>query len=199
MREMRWIAQYVDGSILKEFERTEKGFRERSFYDIRKNELISFGLEGSGLRIGFLVSDGVIGINGVPVNVALEKNGQIWPISGRNSIVYNDIIQYKNAEALIGAHRGEEVRPRATRSRVTQYNIGYKCNGCDQGLGQWFYQVIVHVPSDALKPIYATLRLVAENGFQGRFLANFGKKRIRVNTILKPRTANQLQMNLGRG
>lgn len=188
MRELRWIAQYVDGSVLKEFERTGKGFRERSFYEIRKDALISFGLEGSGLRIGFGTTDGIIGIYGDPLEVALTRGHDVWPLTGRADVQYNNIIQYKDAEATIAANG----KGRAT-NRVTQYNIGYKCHGHDDGLGPWNYQVIIHIPADDTQNLYCTFRLVVFEGFQGRFLIRWGKKQQAVNTILRPKVAGQLQ------
>lgn len=189
MREMVWVAQHADGRILKEFEFKRGRWVERSFYDIKKDRLVSFGLEGSNLRVGFLTSDGIISVYGTSLEVALAKDMRIYPITGRKDIVYNDIIQYKDAEASIGIGKNGKLS-----SRITQYNMGYKCSGRDEDLGKWHYQVVVHIPTDESKLLYCTFRLVIEEGFSGKFLIRWGKVQRAVDTILRPRTANMLNM-----
>lgn len=194
MRELRWIAQYSDGTVLREFECTGKGFREHSFYEIRKKKLVFFGLEGSGLRIGFQTTDGIIGVHNAPLEVALAKGYDVWPLTNRKDLLYNNIIQYKDAEFGMPT-KAQYARGMRAYNRITQYNIGYKVKGKDKGLGPWHYQIIVHIPVDETKPLYCTFRLVVVDGFEGRFLIRWGNKKKAVNTILRPNVANQLRMN----
>lgn len=189
MREMRWLAQHADGEVLRERELVNGQWMERSFYEIRKHELLSFGLEGTGLRIGFQVTDGIIGINDMPIEVALVVGCETWPLTGRKDVAYSDVIQYKDAEVLMAVNGA-----RSGSGSVTQYNAGYKCTGIDDGLGQWHYQVIVHVPANKQRPIIATFRLVIECGFNGDFVVRYGAIRRIVRTILRPNVSNQLQM-----
>lgn len=192
-REMRWVARYANGEVLREHERGPNGWIEHSFYAIRTREVVQFGLEGAGLSVGFCTTDGRLCVPAAahaapaPLHMRLiGRDGHIVALTGRDDVDYRDLIQYKDAYLDLAAGAF------GAGGTVSQYNVGYKCRGYDDALGAWWLQLIAHVPAEERRPLWATVRLTIDRGFVGHFQLEWGAKIRRVESILPPLRAHEL-------
>lgn len=117
-QEMVWCAEYADNTYLCEFNYTDH--KENSFYDIKKENLIRFGLIGFGFQLYFDVLGGVFRLLNQTVEFEYVCDNRIYPLTNSNSI-YNDIITYKDAEFMFNPKKRG-----CGRNNIFQYNFGYK-------------------------------------------------------------------------
>jgi len=197
MRDLRWIAQSVDGRVIKEYDFTGSwahgSWTENWFATIDLSKVISFGIEGSNLRVGFRSDDGIIGINGRALELALEdREGYIFPITGRKDVFYR-VVQYKEAHFSIGSGAGRF----RSDSGIDAYCVGWSTSGKDDRLGNWDSKLVVRVPSLEIEPLEANLEFRCDLGFIGVLRIRFGGcERPRVDTILRPGTLNRIAMHV---
>jgi len=197
VRELRWVAQYADGRIIKEYDFIGSwghgGWVENWFAILDLSKVISFGLEGSNLRVGFRTDDGIIGVNGRALELALEdREGYIFPITGRKDVFYR-AVQYKEAHFSIGSG----ISRFSTDSCIDAYCIGWSTSGKDDRLGEWDSKLVVRIPSLEVEPLEARLEFRCELGFNGVLRIRFGGyERPRVDTILRPGTLNRIAMHV---
>jgi hypothetical protein len=116
-----WVADYYDGTYLSEFDFTT--FKSNNFYGINKEKLIRFGLIGQGTQFYFDVGNGVFTLDKHRISVSYRTKDNEYPLTGR-TLVYNDIITYKNAVADANIFNRSEKSE--LKSFITQYSIGYK-------------------------------------------------------------------------
>ena len=117
-----WIAEYTNGSELREF--NKKG-KEGNFYDIDKDRLARFALVGRKTKIGYDTVDGVLQIFGKAYGFFLGEGDKITPITGIKGEVYNDIIQYKGFYADMNfAAPGVQSGP--VKAVVNSFHLGWK-------------------------------------------------------------------------
>lgn len=197
MRELRWVAQYADGRIIREYDFTGSWARgrwvENWFVNLDLSQVISFGLEGSGLRIGFRVDDGIIGINGKALELALEDHdGRVFPLTGRRDVLYK-VVQYKEAHSSIGSGSGRIKQD----DGIDAYCVGWETEGKDEKLGEWQSRLIARVQSPEGEAITVNLWFMCSNGFIGTLRIRIdGKERPAVSTILRPGTTNKIAMHV---
>jgi len=154
-----WMAAYSDGTFLSEFNYDSQ--TENSFYSIDKSRLIRFGMVGYGLNMYFEVFGGVFKIAGRLVEVLYKTDDAEYPLTGRQ-LMYNDIIQFKNAEMSLdntGRTNGY--------SQITQYNFGYKQNLTVNDVN-FNFKAICSIPYG--KPVFMNLRLVSDKDLNGRLV-----------------------------
>ncbi|MCM3274317.1 hypothetical protein [Paenibacillus elgii] len=153
-----WIAAYMDGTFLSEFSYDSQN--ENSFYAIKKDQLIRFGLVGYGMNLYYEVLGGTFKLAGQMVEVIYKTNEKEYYLTGQQKM-YNDIIQYKDAEATINAL----VSSGTSNSVITQYNFGYKQNLQIDDVN-FNFKAICHIPYG--KPIYLSLKISADKDLNGR-------------------------------
>jgi len=197
-RELRWLAQYADGRIVKELDFTGSWvwgkWTETPFRALDLSQIVSFGLEGSGTRVGFRVDNGVIGINGKPLELALQDfNNNLFPITGRQDVFYR-VVQYKEAHCSISSGNGKLKED----SGIDAYCVGWTTASRDKELGDWRSKCVVRVPSKIGEEIKVYLWFMCSNGFTGILRIRFGDMEYPpINTILRPGTANRIVIHVG--
>jgi hypothetical protein len=155
-----WIAEYVDGTYLSEFDLITH--RPNSFYSIDKSKLIRFGLVGQGMKFYFEVGGGIFKLNGQMLMFTyIDENGIEYPLSGHNQL-YNDIITYKDAYTDGNVFAGGSG---VLKSVITQYNFGYKTKININDLS-FNFQAICCLPYN--KPAYMEIKLVANKNINGK-------------------------------
>ncbi|AEO93621.1 gp362 [Bacillus phage G] len=154
-----WMAEYVNGSYYSEFDFSTK--KENQFYNIKRNELIRFGLVGCGLKLYYEAIGGVFKLNGQMIELIYEVDGKEYYLTG-NQKYYNDIISYKDAHSFLSFDREGEVK-----SNINQYNFGYKVNLNYDDL-EFNFKALCKIPFN--KPVYLNFRLVANKDLEGFFV-----------------------------
>lgn len=156
-----WYGEYSDGSIISEYD--YKTRTRKSFYDIKKDSLIRFGMVGHGMHFYYELFGGVFKLNGQPIDVIYKCGSEEYNLTG-NPIMYNDIITYKNAESTAMFTRNE---PGKIVNRITQYNFGYKSKILVKGV-QFHFKCICSIPYN--NPVYMHFRLVADKNLDGKLV-----------------------------
>lgn len=177
-REFIWVADYLDGSHLMEFDT-----KWNSFSKIDKANLIRFGYIGLGNQLYF-ASDGMFSINGMPIDFAYIIGEEVYDLTGL-PYQYNDIIQYKEANVDFNMHEITQNGMQGKRSNITTYNFGYKINYTIKGI-RFKFQVICTMPFN--KPVYFTVRLVSDQNLEGQLGVKIGDHR--ESRVYAPLTAN---------
>lgn len=200
MRDLRWVAQYADGRIIKEYEFVGSWANgrwvENWYKHLDLSQVISFGIEGANIRVGFRADDGILGINGKPLELALQSfEGDIFPITGRRDVLYRPV-QYKEAHFGLGSGSG---RGRLREdSGIDAYCVGWAASGLDEKLGDWRAKCVARVPAKDSEGITVYLWFMCAEGFIGvlRVRVN-GMEYPKINTILRPGTANRIMIRIG--
>lgn len=174
-----WMADYSDGTFLSEYDFNSK--KENSFYDIYKKNLIRFGLVGCGMNLFYEVFGGTFKISGKMLEFIYKVDGKEYYLTGQQQM-YNDIIQFKNAESNFDPLG----RSGSIESMINQYNFGYKqkLNMHDVNFN---FKAICSIPYG--QPIYMNLRLVADRDLNGVFC-------IKKNGIIVAEIEAPLQKNM---
>lgn len=153
-----WIADYVDGTYLSEYDFVTK--KENSFYDIQKIKLLRFGLLGHGLKMYF-ESNGIFKIAGRMIEFIYRVNDKDYYLTGQN-IYYNDIIHYKDAVSDFNPYTINKFN-----NQTVQYNFGYKQIIKIDDIA-FNFKAICKIPFN--KPIYMNIRLVSNKNLNGRLI-----------------------------
>lgn len=153
-----WVAEYINGSHYSEFDFSTK--QENNFYNIKRNELIRFGLIGRGFKLYYEAIGGIFKLNGQMIEVAYEVDGKEYNLTGHQKF-YNDIIAYKDAESVL------TLNSTGTKDHITQYNFGYKV-GLKFNEVNFSFKPLFKIPFN--KPMYLNFRLVADEDLNGFLL-----------------------------
>jgi hypothetical protein len=156
-----WIAEYVDGTYLSEFDLITH--QSNSFYSIQKDKLIRFGLVGQGMKFYHEINGGFFKLNGQMLMFSyVDENGDEYYLTGHNQL-YNDIITYKDAYADGSVFfKGNGL----LKTTISQYNFGYKTKININDLS-FNFQAIFCLPYD--KPAFMEFKLVANKSMNGKF------------------------------
>lgn len=157
-REFMWMAEYLDGTLLFEFDKNT--LEQNDFYQINKNKLLRYGYIGSGYKIYFDIPTGIFYINNDSYSFEYHDKNNTYNLT-QQDIFYNDIIQYKNV------HADASFLHTASRSHIYKYNLGYKCNFISDNI-KFDFKPIIHIPLD--KPIHFTLWLVSDKDLSGNII-----------------------------
>ncbi len=206
------MAERLDGTVTREHEFLGSFARgkwvETPWKRLDLSEVISFGLEGAGIRIGFLVSDGILGLNGQPLELALQsREGWLFPITGREDVMYRPLPPVKDAASELtmrGSTHKRELRERlrrfgalAARQQLLGYHVGWMVKGRDEKTGPYTLRLEAVVPAEDGEPITAHLGVLMEKGFSGVLrIRRRGLEFPRVNTIVRPGVANKIALHL---
>lgn len=164
-----WLGEYLDGTHLSEFS-LDNG-EENSFYDIKRDQLIRFGIIGHGMKLFFEI-DGVFNLAGTAVELEYKVGDQVYPLTGLHG-QSRDIITYKDAETLLNPNGG------GSHTQINQYNFGYKSE-LTYGDIKFNLKALCVIPYG--KSAYMNLRLVANQQLDGELLV---KKNNRVTDTIK--------------
>ncbi|OME53965.1 hypothetical protein BSK59_15400 [Paenibacillus odorifer] len=157
-----WVAEYADGTHLSEFDFATH--KSNSFYHISREKIIKFGLLGENSQIYFDVGNGVFTINGHRIVLSYESSdGVEYPITGR-TIIYNDIITYKDTVADISPFA---IGSGAFSESINQFNVGYKkqMEFDDVNIG---FQCVVGIPLNA--PVYLQFKITSDSDLNGKLI-----------------------------
>lgn len=180
-----WVAEYPDGTHLSEFDFNTK--EENSFYHIDRKRLFRFGLVGHGQKIYF-ERDGLFNVAGRFIQFFYEVGGKRLPLNGHFSYNVNDIITFKDAEALVSSTSRE--KQGTLRSNITQFNLGYKANINVEGIN-FNFKPIIQLPFN--QPAKISLRLVADKKLDGKFIiTNNGRVAFETVAPLEPNVGGEL-------
>lgn len=211
MRDLRWVAQYADGTIVREHEFIGSWatgrWVENPFAGLDLSRVISFGFEGSRLRVGFSTVDGILGINGraIELRFVLLPSQRIFPLTGRRDTHYRTILQWKEARSELGLagvvwQDGRPVQARLeARGGIEAYVLGWEIGGYDDDLGGWEARLTCTIPVDEQRPILGLLRMVTQRGMEAMFEYFISGNRVNaVPTVLPPKAPHQIALNFWR-
>lgn len=111
-----WCADYYDETYLSEYNFNNQN--SNSFYDIKQNETMRFGLFGQNMKFFFEVSDGSFMLNGRRIDIGYEVDGKLHILTNNPS--KKDFITYKEASATFNGVSGIQ------KSNIDSFNFGYK-------------------------------------------------------------------------
>ena len=156
-RDFFWVAEYLDGSILQEYDFNRGKYH--LFEQIQKNKVIRFGYLGHGYRFYFDTPSGVFHIANNKYSFYYKTNKKSYELTNQNT-VYNNLISYKDCY-IDCDFNGKEAM-----GNVVSYNLGYKTHFQIEDV-HFYYKVIMHIPIG--QPMYFTIRLVADRDLDGWF------------------------------
>jgi hypothetical protein len=148
-----WTAVYSDGTHLSEFDLRDFS-SENAFYSIEKGRLASFGLVGP-YNIFFNAKDGIFFVDNQQFEFSIKSKDVLFLLSGLPS-KYDDIITYKDAFADMNHPR---------KSRITQFNVGFKKKQRYTEGTSLFFKIIFHVPLDS--PPYFSIKITPDAQLTG--------------------------------
>ena len=167
-QDFMWVADYFDGNSLLEFQSDGK---ENSFYAINKNQLYKFGLIGCGYKMYFDTTNGIFNISDRIIELEyIDENDKKYNLTN-NKIIYNDIIQFKDAESTFNPFSLNG----AMKTEISQFNFGYKQKLQFEDLNLNL-KVICKVPYD--KPVYLEISLTSNKELNGKLLIRRNGKAI---------------------
>lgn len=211
MRDLRWVAQYSDGTIVREYEFQGSWatgrWVENPFVGLDLSRVISFGFEGSRLRVGFSALDGILGINGraIELRFVLLPWHRIFPLTGRKDTHYRTILQWKEAVHSLGLsgivwQDGTPVQAKLeARGGITAYGLGWEIGGYDDDLGGWEARLTCTIPVDDQQPIRGVIWMLVQRGMTAQFEWFISGHRVgAVPTALPPMRPHQIALNFWR-
>lgn len=154
-----WVAEYADGTYLSEFDFATH--EENSFYSIKRDQIIRFGLVGLGSHFYFEGFGGSFKVGGRMIDFAYEVNGKFFPLSGFGKM-YNDIITYKDVEMYADLLNG-----RSSTNRISRFNFGYKTT-LTYDEASFNFKAIFQIPFN--KPASFYVRLISDTELNGKFI-----------------------------
>lgn len=179
-----WIADYFDGTHLTEFDFENR--KTNSFYDIDKEKLVKFGLLGKGNQIYFDVANGIFNINRDRIMISYIADGIDYPLTGR-SILYNNIIQFKDAVAD-GHLFTNSTTERRVNSNIMAHAVGYKKEMELAGINI-FFQNVFHLPLSDEQENYLQIKISADKDLDGKLV-------VRVNGMIANEIDAPLKANM---
>ncbi|MBG9774884.1 hypothetical protein [Brevibacillus laterosporus] len=155
-REFIWLAEYVDGTHLSEFDFNTK--QENDFYSINKKTVARFGLIGHGHKLYYETFGGHLKLGNGQIDLVYKTEEKEYFLTGQNEI-YQDLITFKRAEAEINLlNSSGELRP-----VITEYVFGYKHKLKFKDVS-FYIKVLIGLSEKS--PIL-TLRLVSNRDVEG--------------------------------
>lgn len=131
-----WNADYANGNSYSEYDL--KTHKKNDFYLIQKNQVIRFGLFGSGSKLFFEQSDGSFNLNGKRIEIEYHAdNGEIYHLT--TNFGDKDLITYKEAYTDYSNVQGNQY------SHLKSINFGYKTLYRKNDL-TIFFQPVVSLP-----------------------------------------------------
>ncbi|MED1666608.1 hypothetical protein [Brevibacillus laterosporus] len=155
-REFIWLAEYVDGTHLSEFDFNTK--QENDFYLIDKKTAVRFGLIGHGHKLFYETFGGHLKLGNGQIDLVYKTEEKEYFLTGQNEF-YQDLITFKRAEAEINLLNSYgELSP-----VITEYVFGYKHKLQFEDIS---FHIKVLVGLSEKSPIL-TLRLVSNRDVEG--------------------------------
>ncbi|AUM65596.1 hypothetical protein C0R09_14265 [Brevibacillus laterosporus] len=151
-----WLAEYVDGTHLSEFDFNTK--QENDFYSIDKKTVVRFGLIGQGHKLYYETFGGHFKLGNGQIDLVYKTRDKEYFLTGQNEF-YQDLITFKRAEAEINLlNNFGELSP-----IITEYVFGYKHKLKFEDIS-FHIKVLIGLSEQSPTLI---LRLVADRNVQG--------------------------------
>lgn len=164
-----WLSEFLDGTHLAEFDLQTK--EENSFYSIKRDKLIRFGLIGHGMRLFFDV-DGIFYLNGKAVELMYRTKDKEYNLTGHWGTKL-DIITYKDAETNFNPSTGAKLGT----PTITQYNFGYKAELKVEDI-TFKLKPVIKIPHQ--QPVFIHLWLVANKSMSGEIVIRVNNRESQV-------------------
>jgi hypothetical protein len=161
-REFIWVAGYLDGSMIAEYDLNN--YKETDFELIRKDNLLTFGLIGRGLKMYFDTATGIFNFDNQELEISYHIADKEYNLTGQYHL-YNDIIQYKSAFTDFDPFAKQ--LGYAGSTGIFQYNFGYKNRFNIDGIN-FSFKAICKVPLN--QPIHLSLWVVADADLDGQIV-----------------------------
>lgn len=134
-----WVAEYVDGTHLAEFDYETK--KPNPLYAVSRDKLLRFGLIGNGASMYVEVYGGIFKILGQMLEVEYENNGKVYQLTNR-AMMYTAVDTKKDVEFAFAPNElgsGKE--------RIIQYRFGYSATFQVDGINMLF-EIYCLIPSN---------------------------------------------------
>ncbi|QJI52478.1 hypothetical protein [Psychrobacillus phage Perkons] len=152
-----WVADYFDGTYLSEYDLLSH--QGNSFYSIKQNETVRFGLFGQGIKFYFENSDGSFYLNGKRVEVMYEVDGKQYHLT--TNFNRKDFITYKQAYTNYSSGQGVQ------KSNIESINFGYKTNYKNEDV-EFNFQPVVSLQFG--KSAYMEIKLTCNQSLDGELI-----------------------------
>lgn len=153
-----WVAEYTDATYLSEF--NFNNTEENSFYAIKKDQLLKFGLIGHGMPFSFSCVDGTFRLIDLDIQVFYKEDNKVYEFMGQNNY-YNDIITFKDAYASFSLGREGDMK-----STIFKYSFGYKTTFQFEDV-KFSFKAICEVPME--DRVKMNFWLVSDKEMNGEF------------------------------
>lgn len=175
-----WNADYFDGTHLSEYDLATH--KANSFYSIKQNETLRFGLYGQNMKFYFENSDGSFFLNGKRIDIAYEADGNTHLLT--NNFNTKDFITYKEAYSDFNGKSGEQ------KSSISSINFGYKTIYERENINLHF-QPVVSIPLGS--SVFMEAKLTSDINLNGDiiFIRN-GKEIERFHAPLEANVSGQI-------
>lgn len=160
-QEFMWVASYLDGTNLSEFEPNGK---ENEFYSIKKSQLLDFSLIGLNHSFSFNCLSGMFNIDGrsFGFKYITDKN-EVINLSMANFVSYSKgLIQFKEACADFNLLNQGDMK-----SMIESFNLGYKVNIKHNEVDLHF-KIICRITYN--QPVYFEIQLTPNKELNGNFI-----------------------------
>jgi hypothetical protein len=158
-QQLIWCAEYLDGTSLCEVDLNT--LQENTFAHIQKDNLLRFGLFGSGTKSYYEVYGGIFKIVGQMIQVSYVTDDQQYDLMGQ-PLMYKDAITYYNAEYLF-----DPGVQNSGVNRITQFNFGFKQKLNINGVN-FNFKAIAQFPLN--QGVQVELTIVSDTDLNGRLV-----------------------------
>lgn len=170
-----FAGEYLNGTFLFEF---NPETHECSYVkDVKKNDLIRFGVVGHGLRAYFNALNGVFSFDNDEIEIIYKTKYKEYNLTDNVNTKYNDIIYFKNAFSENNGY-----------CHFVGYNFGYKNHiTFDDGVS-FYFKPIINIPLN--QPANIQIHLVSNLSLDGEII-------IKVNKLKSYNMYAPLEKNVG--
>ncbi|MVP00795.1 hypothetical protein EDM21_14890 [Paenibacillus sp. N10] len=149
---------------------------------MNRDQLVRFGLIGTGHSLYFEVNGGAFKVSGRMIELVYKHQDKEYFLTGQQQR-YQDIITYKDVEFTFDPSGAEG----NGQNHILQYNFGYKNELMINGI-RFNLQAICKIPMDG-RPMYFNFKLVADTSLDGQL--EIRRNGITVDSINAPLSKNK--------
>lgn len=171
-----WIAEYLNGTLFCEYD--VNTLIQNQFKDIKKENLIRFGMFGFGYKVYFDISTGIyyeikkINNNDV-INtykvLYLDEDGIEYDFMGDRNTIYNDLIQFKSSSLMLKLNLRQDINwGKGFNQQVENYNFGYKTKLQINNINFNFQTIMTFNPHNS--PLLLQVKLVSDKKLNGNLI-----------------------------
>lgn len=181
-----WAADYFDGNSLTEYELSNH--KANSFYSIKQNETLRFGLFGNNMKFYLDTTDGHFHLNGRRVDITYIDNDNNEYNLTNNQKNNKRLITYK--QAYTNFNQNEIIQ----ETNIESINFGYKTK-YKKNKTHLFFQPIVCLPFG--KSAYMEVNLTSSRELEGELVFYIsGRERERFFAPLKANITGRMNWTI---